>query len=643
MPLVKQILADPQLTEALIRALEDPVTRQLGDRFRDHMKYKDKFTFQEAAPYNLVGSFSTPVDRTKADTGENRSIWQRLLHVINDSRGRSMCNKQDAQVGFGDFGLANYDECKLFKIDDLAIFYVQSIAYAKNGSGQVQTDGGNLGTHPMPKATLTFNFTNCQLNLGQCNLINSIANDDFIEDQATINGFRRHPTPGALNRVLLLKKPPSLIDHTANPVTDDNGAKFYDKHEGGLPVWEMDGFYQQIQPIVQAFADRNKEALFVDILVVLHKHWPSPASLDHTSTDPTDQNYSAKSGAMRFEPMIVDVLENGDFWKALTETAPVLNNIQARGKNGRTILASAARYIFNDQVGLKKRTGETSTVTEDGKDVAVLSPYYVLADAYGLKAQQLEERPLEVAAWENSTGEMIDLFVRAELAGDQWRFKNPRFRGVSIALIDFLSGRIQAHQEDLLEWSRSELPQRTTEILTGPVFATAADFVLSLSATPAARGALEEFNVYLMSEAGAPDAFVLALTAAADIVQLFLDDASLLPIAHLMGKAMDPAFGLVDAQVEFLRGAREADTTDALVRLLRYAFSDSPQSPGKTAVGALIDAIAEVHRANPFVDLDRPMAAEDYASSLAAVREFLVEEKRGFLKFVTIVKQRNVR
>src|SRR5205085_2596891 len=108
-------------------------------------------------------------------------------------------------------------------------------------------------------------------------------------------------------------------------------------------------------------------------------------------------------------------------------------------------------------------------------------------------------------AWERSTGQYIDLFARGEDDGTgtgTFRFQNPRMRGVSVALIDFLEGRIQAHRSggDLDAWAKQDLPNRAEVILGGPLFAGAADFVLSLNADPEARKALEGLNQYLVDE-----------------------------------------------------------------------------------------------------------------------------------------------
>ena len=644
------------LAEDLLLAMQNPKVRDLGDRFRDYMKYTDKFGFTASAPYDVTGSFSKVVDRSKADSRENRSLFQRLMHLVHDSAGVKMCNKDDAKVKQFGITLATYEECALLEVPDLAVLYVQSIAYARNPDGSFKTDGGNMGNHFMPKATLTFTFNNL--------LIEAVASDDFIEDQATINGFRRHPTPAALNRVLLLNPAPTFLQDTMDPAIDVDGDKFIDDHSDSIMVWEKNGFYDQIQPIVQAFADHDREDLFVAAMVVIHDHWSSKQATETQSQNPGQHGYAKQSNAVSFEPLIVKILEEGDFWHALTDGSATLNNLTVNNKKGFQILATAGRGIFEPQPELKNpegqvirpqlanRLGALTTKTEEGVVVPVLSPWYVLADAYKGKRAAVAASSTEGAAWESSTSAMIDVFLRGEQANGTWRFKNPRLRGVSVALVDFLTARVAAHKAagDLYAWSHTELPADLRDVLTGPVFAGAADLVLSLVATPAAREAIEKLNAYLCSEAGAPDAFVTALTGAGDLIQLLLDDENLVPILHVAGKALHPDFGrerhpeysLMDAQLEFLRKARAADEDNALARLLGYAFTELPGGT-RTAVGQVVDSISAVQRVDPLADDAKPMSAEDYVSAFRAVSDFLMNERRGFLRFVTIVKERNVR
>jgi hypothetical protein len=596
------------------------------------MKYKDAIDI-DPDTHELIGTLSTEVDRNAPDNAWNRSLMQRLLHLIHDSSGVEMCNKQDAVIRdpFLGIPLQYYDECDLLRIPDLAVFYAQSIAYLKDANGNIVYDDRGL---PTPKALLPLNFDNA--------LIEAVVTDDLLEEESGIEGFRFHPTPAALNRVLLLDPMPPFLQDQMDPAVCRDGDLFIDAHTGTLPVWELNGFYDQMRPIVQAFADHDAEYLFIEILNTFHRHYPSKDSIDHQDINPNGHGYAKRSDIVSYEPMLIDVLENEDLYHAIVDGSPTINSLVApSGKSAERTLTDAARFIFNPRPGLTHRLGGSTSTTGDGVTVDTISPWYVMADAWAKKRAHVAAAGEEGEAWERATGAAIDLFLRGEDAAG-WRFKNPRFRGVSITLIDFLRARVAAHRDagDLDAWAKQELPGDVERILSGPVFAGAADFVLSLQASPEARAALEDFHVYLTSELSGDEVFQTAITVAADVMQLYQDDPDVVPIARMVGRALDPDFGLMQAHLDFVKQARHADTGGELTRLMRNLLSEP--EPGVTALAQIADTICEVNRVSPHGDHGEPMSAEDFRSVFRAVSSFLYDERRSLRSFIEIVANRHV-
>ena len=624
-PVVNRILAVPGLTEDILRALEDPAMRGLGKRFRDLMTYKDSIDF-DPDTQQVVGSMHTPVDRSQPDSGFNRSLLQRILHMLNDSAGHRFCNRDGAIITF--FGFPTtfpYDECELLYIDDLAVFFVQSIAYAKDAQGRVLHDEHG---RPLPKALLPIDLPG---------YLEPFVDDDLMEGQAGIDGFRFHPTPQALARTLFLSPPPDFIADVMDPAVCKDGDRYQSQHSGSLAALELNGTYDQIRPLVQAFADHDAERLFVDVLVVLHSHWPSRNSLQHQGTNPGGHGYAKRSDIHAWEPLVARVLEEDALWSALTSGAATLNAIQLpSGRMAPEVLAAKARHVFGPQ-GLAKRNGQTTSTTEDGRPITSLSPWHLLADAYKAKRTQLAAAPGEGELWQRAGGQVLDVLARGEAVGSSWRFRNPRFRGTVAAVADFLGRRIAAHRTtgDLGNWLGRELPGDLERIMTGPVYAGAADLVLSLSATPEARASLEELLVHLTTDATALDA---AATVAADMLQWYACDADLVPLTRLLGKAIDPERGLVDALLDFAAKARAADDKGVVADLM--ARLEGEVVPGRTPLMQIVDSITEVHREKPFADQGKAMTAADYKKVFTTVAGFLSDEKRGLMKFTAIVKNR---
>jgi hypothetical protein len=627
-PVVDQVLAEPGLAEDVIKSLEDPAVRPLAARMRELMSYKDLIDYNPDTQA-VVGTLHTPVDRTQPDSGFNRSVWQRILHLINDTSGVKLCNKQGALVKLAGFPISlPYDACNLLEIDDLAIFYVQSIAYAKDSSGNVQYDGQG---RPLPKAYLNLNYP------GYASLIP----DSLLESQSTIQGFRHHPTPEALNRVLFLQPTPDFLASTMDPPVCKDGDRYIDQHTSSLQALELNNTYDALRPLVQPFADHNREDLFVKIMVVLHSHWPSVNSLQHQRTNPSGHGYAKESDIHAYEPLIASIIDAGALWPAITEGQAIVDAITVpSGKKAPTVLANAARYVFYPLPGLKRRDGATTTMTEDGHPVPTLSPWYVLADAYKTKKALIAAAGSEGQLWQSAISGVLDVLARGELpSGGPWRFKNPRFRGEQAALIDFLEARVAAHRAaaDLSTWLQTDLPNRTAELLSGPVFAGAADFSLALSGAPDARAALEQLNVFLTSDGS--DASTISVTVAADLLQWFADDPDLVPIAHTAGKALDPGLGLVDSQIDFVQGARKADLNGTIPTLLAKLEADFV--PGRTPLSIIDDSVLQVNRVHPFVE-QGDLSPADYVQAFQTVGAFLVDAERGLMKFVNVVKDRHV-
>jgi hypothetical protein len=157
-----QIDQEPGLLADVLRALGDDATLPLATSFSGYQTNLDRISYDRGnlngPAYNFNTSNTsppmTPVVRSKPDTGANRSEMQRFLQAIYDTNGVTACNKQGAVVhaqgvallgnvdipsGPADGALADvvlagaygsktsFNECEVFKIDNLAAFYLDSI------------------------------------------------------------------------------------------------------------------------------------------------------------------------------------------------------------------------------------------------------------------------------------------------------------------------------------------------------------------------------------------------------------------------------------------------------------------------------------------------------------------------------------
>ncbi|MCA1664079.1 MAG: hypothetical protein LC659_07415, partial [Myxococcales bacterium] len=155
MVIMNRVLAVPGLTEDLMDALTDPRVRDLAPMIARLMSADNQIDFDHAAgsAYPLLQKGNdldaiNPVDRTKPDSDYNRSLMQRIAHLIHDSNGVQFCNKEGANPTVLLIPFGPYKKCGLFQIDDLALFYILNMqTNASNASNASAKSGADFCAH----------------------------------------------------------------------------------------------------------------------------------------------------------------------------------------------------------------------------------------------------------------------------------------------------------------------------------------------------------------------------------------------------------------------------------------------------------------------------------------------------------------
>lgn len=706
-PLLLQLLSNQQLVNDLLVAMEDPQTAKVIQRFAEQMKYKDVFQVGQNAPYPLSGAFSTVVDRTKPDTKaaagaiENRSVFERILQFIHATNKHQLCNKQGAVVRFpregipilsaliGGLPVVTFNECQLFRVDNMAKLYLQSNVYAKqNGNIICEGESGSFGNittaatpegcfaqnrRPRRKADLDFQWDSGSL-LGLPPLpiplpatsafLSLLGGDAYIESH-TFAGMRSHPTPEGLNRVIFVQNQPELLNDAADPVKDKFGAIARTEHAGTLLNWEcltpradvdkpcvgVNAFFDEVRPIMQAFADANQEQLFIDIMLVVYRHWASKQNNSSPHDNPNDPRFTPGSNGVSYEPLVIKVFE-GPLWSALTGTAHELNLIRVgpHSKKYAEVLAGAGRFVFSPLPGLADRRGVTTSTTADGQPLTTLSPWHLIADAYRGKRARLAAMGPDGTLWPESASELVDVLARgvAPTPGDPastWRFQNRNLVPVALGATALIRGRLAEYPAGAARtaWLAQTLPSKFQDLIAHPVFAGAVDLLDATGRAGQARTAIEQLLHSVHDAAASPEAFAIMRTTAADLIQLARDDADLVPLGKMAGALLAPDKPYLTTQLVFLDKLYRADTASTLTNLVARLFKqhDAASDPGIPALSAVSDGIGNVDRLAPgMTPVD--WSTGDYSSVFREVSEFLKEEQRGLPRFITIVKERNL-
>jgi hypothetical protein len=698
-PIIVRILRVPGLAEDLVTALQNPHVKGLAPMMARLMQARNQIDFDQRAcsatttcllglcncAHPLLQNGSDldgidPVDRTQDDVDYNQSLMQRIAHLIHDANGAQFCSKAGATVQAGGITLASFpNKCDLFEIDDLALFYILNMA-----SDNIRQDTSREDTYKIAS------FCEAVKDSTLKPLV-AAGGGTLLENQTQLTGFRCYPTPAAMNRSLFLdwSAQADFMHNTTDPIPCTDGDLFKDAHDKSIMAWETtmvnnpagmvdpafynDTFYDAIRPVVDAFAKhdecleyddmtgnckqgklRNAAKILVDLLAMFHEHWPSPKTSNfghqYQATDRTMPRFAFTDNIHSYEPLLIQALGSMDIVPAVIDLSPTLTTFTVDGTAGGQpalpVLIGTAQYLFDPAAatpGVAYRDGSVSTVMADGKTpIMRTTPYYMMADAFAHKRTALGAIDVNQAnSWKSATSAMVDQMLTVEQKSDgSYQLKNRRMHAITNILVDFVRTRLQSHAQtgDLEDFVHKKLTSDMTDIMGGPVFAAMGDFVAKVEADPDARTQLYNLLQYLMNEAQNDEVFQTALTTLTDQVQMFLDDPDLIPVAHIMGEALNPDRKIVDQQLDLIKRARDLDTRQprALLTILRnlYKLDANRVYPASNVA----DVLSEVNRTHP--GQGGPLDAGDYKTLIGEVRDFLTDEQRGFLRFIAIVKNR---
>lgn len=700
-PLIIRTLSvdDFGLVNDLLAALADPHVQGVAPMIARLMQVNNQLDFNHssaatpagvagAPEFDLTSDLSTPspVDRTKPDVDFNRSLMQRIAHLIHDSNGVKFCNKPNTRAIEVNPNKV-FDACKLFEIDDVSLFFAL-----------------NLASADVIAATKTTRFATTYSKASFREQIvdptfRGIVSDDMFGDNnlqglVGITGFTRFPTPKALARALFLDETKdsgasNFLRETISPVLCTDGDRFIDVHNKSIFAWELpltnnpsgfadDTFYDAVRPLVDAFVKhdeciqfddnhnclkkQNAVKIFIDLLSVLHEHWGSAQSSysGHTyqATDRTQPRFAFPDNVVSYEPLLGEAFTS-DLVPSLLAFSPVLQAITvdgtAGGKAALPVLLAALQYVFDPQhaTNVTYRDGRTTATASDGvTPLGQATPFDLLGDAFTAKRVTLDalaaaspDGALQASKWKAATSALVDQVLTVDHTDAvKWQFHNRRFNVLTQMLIQFLRDRVQAHTAagDLDTWAHHTLSSDIADKLTGPVLPPLGDLAGKLEHDDAARAQFYGLLDYLIDEAGHPQTFRTGLTLLTDAAQQFLDDRNFVPVSRMIGKAMDPAFGgVLNAEVALVKKSHDHDAGQVLLTILRKLFNPGDGAHGGQLISDLTDVVSAIDRTAPGATSD--LDPVDVANVAAALRDFFGDNQRGFLRFVGIVKNRNAK
>ena len=617
-----QIEQEPGLLEDVLRSTESSQSNLLGGVFADYMQFKDHMTYDRS---NLNGpvydvdtkntqEMSQLVDRTKPDQGWNRSAFQKFIQLVHDTNGVTACNKEGAVLhakgvpilGSGDIcadfpylcgpTTRPFHQCEVFKIDNLAKFYVDSIVGKANlylrpsvlrngvlgiGAATVDMmqqssgitgfwDGPSSNTlRPKPQflsRQVYFDIDNDSPNVGDPNY----TTNHFLKD---LMGAHTVGTVACPENVIP-DPDPSAPDASPDGYvhglrTCQQGMSVDEKDPDALFVLENFGAFSAFAPMIQAFANHGREDLYLQLLETVYRHW-ADAKDDKSNCDPsgtikTNPEYCTQDGAMTYEPLLAEAMA-GDFFPALaaasidadTTIVPHCTTADAKGvctatsyPSGIDVLAAATRALVDPKraaaSSLTDRNGGVTALRNDGTKNAQVTPIYLLTAALDAIDTTLATDPQRQTNWRLGRSQLVDQFLSVKGSGASSAFADAAIPTITPTLIDMLRSQMAANCPTSFvppytrcAWARDDLTNKISDSIKGPFFSTTMDLLEAIRANDGARSSLEALLQYLVSAASQNDALASLLATSDDLLQVMGDDQNLVPVYHALAPSLSP-------------------------------------------------------------------------------------------------------
>lgn len=714
-PILVRLMRQPALMVDLVAAMADPAVADMGPLTAALMNDAGYFNMSQTQLDStkagaVSGSLGKAVNRSLPDSDvdqnngnpqNNRSIMQRVLHLVHDANNSQFCNKNGARITSPIPLPGSYAPCELMQIDDLAFFYLISVADASVKDNIPEADFMTA-----IKSDTLRNGLSCLL-FGS--LIGIPGFDCTTRVTSTFPFFKLvvYPKPEAAARLLFQDNTmrsafqKDAMDFGAcdpkrsGTLCCNQNHSWQQHHNGTLFALESvrapsgRTFYDALRPLVNAFAkynecvlratngsciqSQNAAKILIDLLSVLHRHWPTVQSrffgFDY-------EMQSKKDGVVKYEPLIAALLGQGDLLPSSLALSPALLNTRLDdGSNLQaiTVLTKVGQWLLDPEASrlggsLSYRDGRMSAVRNDMqptfkptgdpiiKDVLTaagqgkVTPYDLLAEAFRNKRARLKEQPSIEADWKGAMSQLGDLYLLSRSVGPgQYKFQNPRIRSIQLAMVDLLRQRVQAHtaKGDLQRWVQNDLHSDIRDMLTGPIGSALQDVLHDFNkGTPESRQALLKIIAAYTTDPGptSPDAgrFRALLGLSADLLQLMLDDGDLVPIVRKLAPLFDAQNGAVDGLGWIALRSLPADPNQVMLQLGRNLLRADLN--GLYPAYRLGDVISEIHRARAGESgvYGSDLNEADLASITGSLGAFLADPMRGAVRLVDIVQNRRL-
>ncbi len=660
------------LFDRVFDLLADPKTADLGPLFAKQMTYSDRINVNlnniNGTPVHADGtiatSFETPVLRSPtgadADTGNNKSILERLLYLVHDTNGVQVCNKAGAHLVAptvlppASTGAHLSNACKAVRATSAALLYTpaelngvctDSFTCLLKATNNTVLNGPNgyaacelinipdVATFYMEsivgKAKLNFNSV-------AINALNNIIGYTFEVDTmdclTDIDNMGTYPTPQALHRLLFSPQDP-FIASVFDPIRGKHGTRLDQTHAGSMLAWELDDFLGHLKPLVEPFVTCGQTDILINMMDTLHQHWPSISS---------DIGYNKHTGLVRFESLAARLLQDSQFMRhtgnllAAAQKITV-HRIDGTTTTGREVLLDAVKYLIT-------KRGDIAHRNENPLFAASMSPAKILFDALGDTVDALGTGEDARQAKQAAT-RALDQMLRLNRLAQSTTFESPRQPAIVREVLNMTRGHIKRHREtgDLNAWS-SGLSHDVEDLLQHPITQTGVKLFLEVGKNPEAVREIDALTQYMLNQTEDPKRHAVVISTLVNMLGAAQDEGPFLRLASKLAPAFErkndllkKPDGLIQQMLRVLDRALPLDERNALPRIMALSVARPLGDPAPLSV--IGDTISEVNRTVP--GSKEVLSAEDLGRFLETVSGFLKNEENGIRRLYHLIATRH--
>ena len=393
LPMLLEVVQTPGLLQDLMIALNDPLCKHIGPQMVELLQLRNTFitydpnstwakcadtchgTFDVGTQAHLDCMRSCPiqdllgtarVDHTQPETLENRSLFQRVTHLMWETAFQPYGVHAEKLVVKGmDLTTVAQGMGNLIAFDNLAEAYLQTY-----------TGHLDLTEH------LSSNFIDLAdlLDIEATSVVSLIT---WLTDTLFNLKLSIKPTTAEVTRLFNLPQIEAKNEtytFALNVALCKGGRTCLMSNADVLFAIEAVGLVDSLNPIIRVFNTHGKTHLVTRIVSTIFEYYES-GDIELTLADGTPMPIEYDN-IRSIEPVLERALSETPLLDDLGAVSDILVNLELKdGSRLRDRFADYVTYLLTPDAGLKNLMGETATKDPKGNRITPLSPAYLYIDA----------------------------------------------------------------------------------------------------------------------------------------------------------------------------------------------------------------------------------------------------------------------